>query len=232
VEDLEQKLRAAKGHVFVAVESVYSMDGDQAPLKEIAALCGRYGAALIVDEAHATGVFGEQGRGLVCQHALEDAVFARIHTFGKALGVHGAIIVGSETLRNYLINFARSFIFTTALPAHSLLLIQNAYRALQSGAVNTGFLFELIATFRQSFKAGGDVFLIDSHSPIQCVVVPGNERVKNISKHLQLNGHDVRAILNPSVPAGKERLRISLHLHNTKAQVEGLLDRLHQSLTV
>ena len=132
VEDLEDKLRRSKGNIFVAVESVYSMDGDMAPLKEIAAVCKKYNASLIVDEAHATGLFGDQGRGLVSQHGLEQEVFARVHTFGKALGCHGAVILGSETLRNYLVNFARSFIFTTALPVHSLIAVKCAYEMLMA----------------------------------------------------------------------------------------------------
>ena len=132
LEDLESKLQRSKGNIFVAVESIYSMDGDMAPLKEIAAVCKKYNANLVVDEAHATGLFGKQGRGLVSQHGLEDEVFARVHTFGKALGCHGAVILGSETLRNYLVNFARSFIFTTALPMHSLIAVKCAYEFLMA----------------------------------------------------------------------------------------------------
>src|SRR5207237_1256892 len=131
-EDLGRQLKQAHGNVFVAVESVYSMDGDMAPLREIAELCNRYDANIIVDEAHATGVFGEKGRGLVNQFHLEESVFARVHTFGKALGCHGAIILGSDVLRNYLVNYARSFIFTTALPIHSLVAVKAAYEQLQS----------------------------------------------------------------------------------------------------
>jgi 8-amino-7-oxononanoate synthase len=230
LNDLEQKLKAAKGNTFVAVESVYSMDGDEAPLIEMANLCERYNAALIVDEAHATGVFGPQGEGLVLQHGLEQRVFARIHTFGKALGAHGAIVVGSQTLRNYLINFARSFIFTTALPLTSLGQIKSAYSELAFGNVDRKPLLDLIAQFRREFKPVDDVFLIDSRSPVQCIVIPGNERARRISRGLQQSGFDVRAILSPSVPQGKERLRISLHLHNTPTQLQEMLTDLHQLL--
>ncbi|MGF1925868.1 MAG: aminotransferase class I/II-fold pyridoxal phosphate-dependent enzyme, partial [Bacteroidia bacterium] len=103
--DLESKLRNSKGICYVVVESIYSMDGDQAPLTEICKLCSTYEANLIVDEAHAIGVFGENGEGLIQQLSLEANVFARIVTYGKALGVHGAAILGSNVLRNYLINF-------------------------------------------------------------------------------------------------------------------------------
>ncbi len=111
IEDLASKLKKFQsGTIIVIVESVYSMDGDTAPLREAALLCEAYNAQLIVDEAHATGVFGARGEGLVSALGLEDRVFARVHTFGKALGCHGAAVVGSDLLKQYLINFARSFI--------------------------------------------------------------------------------------------------------------------------
>jgi len=229
-EDLEKKLQKAKGNIFVAVESIYSMDGDMAPLKEIASLCKQYNANLIVDEAHATGVFGKQGRGLVSHDGLEADVFARVHTFGKAIGCHGAIVVGSNVLRNYLINFARSFIFTTALPLHSLITVKCAYQQLMTEDFDNTYLHQLISHFKAGFETTKDVFLIESKSPVQSVVIPGNERARNVSKQLQLKGFDVRAILNPSVPSGKERLRISLHQHNTFEQVDQLKKHLKEIL--
>ena len=128
---LEQRLKTAKGNVFVAVESVYSMDGDFAPLIEMVALCRQHHAHLIVDEAHATGIFGEQGQGRAVELGIENELFARVHTFGKALGCHGAVVIGSTALRDYLVNYARSFIYTTALPMHSLITIRAAYEYLQ-----------------------------------------------------------------------------------------------------
>jgi 8-amino-7-oxononanoate synthase len=222
VADLEEKLHRSRGNIFVAVESVYSMDGDMAPLKEIAAVCKRYNANLIVDEAHATGVFGKNGRGLVSQHGLEGEVFARVHTFGKALGCHGAIILGSETLRSYLVNFARSFIFTTALPVHSLIAVKSAYEMLMAEDFSNDYLHQLVDQFKADFRSDEDCYLIKSCSPIQCVVIPGNERVRQVSKKLQAKGFDVRAIVSPSVPMGKERLRISLHAHNSPWQISQL----------
>jgi 8-amino-7-oxononanoate synthase len=130
IAHLEARLRRARGELFVAVESVYSMDGDCAPLPDMANVCDQFGAHLIIDEAHATGVFGPGGRGLVVQEDLAARVFARVHTFGKALGSHGAIVLGSAALRSYLINFARSFIYTTALPPHSLRSIRASYQFL------------------------------------------------------------------------------------------------------
>lgn len=231
-KDLEKKLQHAKGNIFVAVESVYSMDGDIAPLKEIVSLCKKYHANLIVDEAHATGVFGKQGRGLVNQFGLEEEVFARVYTFGKAIGCHGAIIVGNNVLRNYLINFARSFIFTTALPLHSLITIKSAYEQLMADEFDNSYLHQLIRHFKKGIEKTGDVFLIESISPIQSLVIPGNHRARDVSKQLQAKGFDVRAILSPSVPAGKERLRISLHMHNTIEQVDQLKQALTQILFI
>jgi 8-amino-7-oxononanoate synthase len=230
INDLEKKLQLAHGNVFVAVESVYSMDGDIAPLAEFVSLCKQYHANLIVDEAHATGVFGQQGRGMVNELGLEKDVFARVHTFGKAIGCHGAIIVGSNILRNYLINFARSFIFTTALPLHSLLTIRLAYEQLLSDRFTNDYLHQLIQHFKKEFYYAGDVCLINSISPVQSVIIPGNQRVRNVAKALQAKGFDSRAIVSPSVPAGKERLRISLHMHNTMEQVDELKLSLHQIL--
>ena len=230
VGDLEKKLNQAKGNIFVAVESVYSMDGDMAPLLEMASICNRYNANLVVDEAHATGVFGENGRGLVNEYKLDKEVFARIHTFGKAIGCHGATIVGSETLRNYLVNFARSFIFTTALPLHSLIAINSAYDELMDDGFDNLYLFRLIHYFKKDFFSHSDIYLKESNSPVQSLIIPGNSRVRDVSRQLQARGLDVRAIISPSVPPGKERLRISLHIHNTTEQVDLLKQSLKEIL--
>lgn len=230
VNDLEKKLQHAKGNIFVAVESVYSMDGDIAPLPAMAQLCKAYNAHLIVDEAHATGVFGKQGRGLVNHFDLEKDVFARVHTFGKAIGCHGAIVVGPGVLRNYLINFARSFIFTTASPLHSLVTVRCAYEQLMKEDFSSTCLHQLIQHFKKDFRGEADIFLMESISPVQSLLIPGNERARTVSKQLQAKGFDVRAIFSPSVPAGKERLRISLHLHNTIEEVDGLKKALNEIL--
>ena len=126
--NLERKLASAKGNIFVVVESVYSMDGDIAPLKEMVELCDKYGANLLVDEAHGAGVLGPKSRGLVAQLGLEKKVLGRIVTFGKAFGVHGAVFLGDPVIIKYLVNFCQSFIYTTALPPHSLISIREAIR--------------------------------------------------------------------------------------------------------
>ena len=222
--DLEKKLQVATGKKIVAVESVYSMDGDEAPLKETATLCKQYGALLIVDEAHATGVFGDKGDGLVCQYKLENDVYAVVHTFGKAVGLHGAVVTGSNVLRNYLLNQARSFIYATALPPHIYLQVQKAYQLLPDA--DRTLLNELIAYFRKAISSISSISFIDSHSPIQGMVVGDNFKTKALATYLFDKGFFVRPILSPTVPVGKERIRICLHSFNTKEQIDNLLNEV------
>ena len=222
--DLEKKLQVATGKKIVAVESIYSMDGDEAPLKEIAALCKQYSALLIVDEAHATGVFGDKGDGLVCQYKLENDVYAVVHTFGKAVGLHGAVVTGSNVLRNYLLNQARSFIYATALPPHIYLQVQKAYQLLPDA--DRTLLNELIAYFRKAISSISSISFIDSHSPIQGMVVGDNFKTKALATYLFDKGFFVRPILSPTVPVGKERIRICLHSFNTKEQIDNLLNEV------
>lgn len=224
-DDLERRLKAVEGRgaIFVATESLFSMDGDLAPLEDIAALCERYGANLIVDEAHATGVIGAQGEGLVQQLGLQDRCFARMHTFGKALGCHGAIVLGSERLREYLINFSRAFIYTTALPPSSVRAVARAYRLVPRLQAERQQLQRLIERFR---SAAIGFRRLESVTPIQGVVVPGNMAVKALAAQLQEAGLDVRPILYPTVAKGAERLRIVLHSFNTEDEVDRLMAAL------
>ena len=227
---LEERLKIAEGTVYVAVESIYSMDGDEALLPEISGLCKKYNASLIVDEAHATGVTSNAGRGLVQKLEMESDVFARVHTFGKALGCHGAVVVGSSLLRDYLINFSRAFIYTTALPVHSLVAINQSYRLLQESAEEIAKLNALIAFFKTLASGNHQLELTNSSSPIQCVVIPGNVQVKSIASQLQQEGFDVRPILSPTVQKGRERLRICLHAFNTEEQVCRLIEVINRQL--
>ncbi|MDX2302093.1 MAG: 8-amino-7-oxononanoate synthase [Microscillaceae bacterium] len=222
LQDLEDKLKQAKGNTFIAVESVYSMDGDLALLTQIVRLGQKYGAHVIVDEAHATGVFGKQGSGLVCALGLEDQVFARMHTFGKALGCHGAIVLGSEALKQYLINFARAFIYTTALPPHALVAIECAYELLADNKSTQIQLWSLIDYFGEKIRSVG-YEVLESDSAIQGVIVPDNAQVKYLSAYLAKKGFYSKAILSPTVSKGKERLRICLHAFNTHTEIDDLI---------
>ena len=227
LSSLEQKLKQAKGKIFIVVESVYSMDGDEAPLEEIAKLAKQYNAALIVDEAHAVGIFGESGRGLVHELGLCEEVFARIITFGKALGTHGAAILGSSQLRSYLINFSRAFIYTTAAPFLNHLAIQCAYLYLKSRDHQSD-IHQRIKLFQQSIKS--ETKLLYSRSAIQIIVIPGNDKAREAARLIQQGGFDVRAILSPSVAEGSERLRICLHNHNSMTEIKNLCELLNNIL--
>lgn len=225
LNDLEKKLlsiaETKNNRIFVVTESVFSMDGDEAPLAEIIDLCEKYNALAIVDEAHATGVIGNKGEGLIQYLNLQKKCFARVHTFGKACGVHGAIVLGSIRLKNYLINFARSFIYTTSLPEINVAAIKASYQIFPSLFKEREHLNNLIDQFQKS-----KVKSKESKTPIQITIIPGNNEVKNIAGRLQQNNLDVRAILYPSVPKGSERLRIVLHSFNTLNEVDTLINIL------
>jgi len=228
LQSLEEKLHAAKGNIYVTVESIYSMDGDEASLKDIIDLADRYHAAVIVDEAHATGIFGHQGRGLVHEYGLQNRVFARTITFGKALGTHGAIIVCNNSLRSYLINFARSFIYSTAATFYTHLSIKMAYHYLRSGD-HQKLIRDKINIFKASIVDVSENF-IQSRSAIQSMIIGGNEQTRNAAISLQNMGFDVRPILHPTVPTGKERLRICLHTFNTDKDILNLVAGLKKLL--
>ena len=225
--ELEKKLKnspaTGRKNCFVVTESVFSMDGDMAPLSEMVKLCEQYEAHLIVDEAHATGVIGERGEGAIQLLGLQHRCFARIHTFGKALGCHGAVILGSPALRSYLINFCRPFIYSTAIPPVSVAAIQASYKIFPAQINERNLLRNLISLFNHpGFKK--------SETPIQCFIMPGNENVKHIALNLIANKLDARPILYPTVPLGEERLRITLHSYNTIEETQRLISILTKAL--
>ncbi|HEY5916635.1 MAG TPA: 8-amino-7-oxononanoate synthase [Chryseolinea sp.] len=226
LNDLESKMQKASGKVFVAVESIYSMDGDCCPLAELVALTDRYNATIILDEAHSTGVMGQGGSGLSVSAGLHDRIGARIYTFGKAMGVHGACVVGSRILQQYLINFARPFVYTTAMPPHSLTAIDCSFSYLQQNISLQQTLSQLIHTYLEEVSPLTN--RTQSSSSIQTIIVPGNENTIAAARSLQQMGFDVRPILSPTVPEGSERLRICLHTLNTAPQIRDLVNQLKQ----
>ena len=228
LNDLEKKLQQIAGKKIVAIESIYSMDGDEAPLKAIAALCKKYTAILIVDEAHATGVFGNKGEGLVGKYNLMQDVFACTYTFGKAIGLHGAVVVGSHTLRHYLINNARAFIYTTALPPQIYLQLQAAYATLPAADRNK--LYALIAYFKELAQTLQPLNFINSNSAIQGIIIGDNFKAKALAEILFAKGFYVRPILSPTVPVGTERIRICLHVFNTFDEINALMQAIKQHL--
>ena len=229
--------RGDSGEVYVVTESVFSMDGDSPDLVAIAQLCKQYNAKFVVDEAHTTGVLGIKGQGLVQLYGIQELVFARIVTFGKAVGAHGAAILGSRELTHYLINFARSFIYTTALPPHTIATALSFYTIIEEMKVshmieNVRRLKKNINIFRSHIpRVGMDNYFVSSVSAIQCAIIPGVERVKTLSRKLKEKGYDVKPILSPTVPEGAERLRFCLHSYNTKEQIHEVLEILHEELT-
>jgi 8-amino-7-oxononanoate synthase len=213
-------------NVYVVTESVFSMDGDSPDLKAMSQLCKTHQAYFIVDEAHAVGVFGNRGVGLIQDLALENDAFARLVTFGKALGCHGAAILANENVKAYLVNFARSFIYTTALPPHSLATVHAAYHKLIE-TENRTQLHQNISFFKSEIiKNKLQDYFIDSHSAIHCCVVSGNDKLKTISKKLKEQGFDVKPILSPTVPKGEERLRFCLHTFNSNEEITKVLQLL------
>ena len=238
LQDLARKLALSSensnenSEKFVIIESVYSMDGDFGDILGISAVCKQFGAHLIVDEAHSTGIFGENGNGLFCEkfptkiteNISENDVFARIYTFGKAIGTHGACIIGSKTLTNYLVNFARGFIYTTAPTLHSVANIKCAFEMIKNNPNLQEKLVENITFFREIFDQNKAYFpenivLKQSFTPIQILQIGGNERTKALATFLQQKNFDVRPILAPTVKEGEEILRICLHAFNTKEEI-------------
>jgi 8-amino-7-oxononanoate synthase len=146
-----------------------------------------------------------------------------VHTFGKAMGCHGAAVTGSKILTDYLINFSRPFIYTTALPPHCLQAIQCAYNSLAANKHINQPLQQLISYFRKKLVTPPGMYWTDSRSPIQALVTGSNETATTLARHLTANQFDVRAILSPTVAAGKERIRFCLHTYNNETEIEKLM---------
>lgn len=278
VEDLRRVLEEVTSSspslssTLIVVESVYSMDGDIAPLKEILELAYKMGVGVMVDEAHGLGVYGKTnvqdlqltmsksntslggndnqntvkgGTGVLAALDLEShpALFASVHTFGKAAGCHGAVVAGSTTLISYLVNYARPFVYSTALPSHSIITIQQSYESMMGsvGESRRSKVFRLVRLFREEVSLGIDTLndefpnsgfeLLPSPSPIQAIVVPGNEQCISVCHYLRNVGKlDVYPIRSPTVAKGKERIRIILHSHNNEDEVHALTKMLVVSL--
>ncbi|KAL7540095.1 hypothetical protein ACHAXR_009865 [Thalassiosira sp. AJA248-18] len=270
---------STQSSTLVVVESVYSMDGDIAPLKEILDLAQGMGAGVMVDEAHGLGIYGHTniqdlesnmdddsvphagsgnttdrrhdegkikgGTGVLAALNLEShpALTCSIHTFGKAAGCHGAVVAGSSTLISYLVNYARPFVYSTALPPHSLISIQQSYESMVGpmGEKRRKVVFQWVRLFREEISngitamkeefPGLDFELLPSPSPIQAIVVPGNERCISVCQYLRTVGKfDVYPIRSPTVAKGKERIRVILHSHNNEDEIHSLTKMMLISL--
>lgn len=225
-EDLSKKLQKASGKIFLVLESVYSMDGDLCALEELLRVAEPFEPIVIVDEAHGLGVIGENGEGLILSKKLEDKIDIRVYTFGKAMGVHGAVVVGSEVLKSYLINFSRSFIYTTALSPHSYVAISESIKFLVDKKELVSRLQYYVLHMNLFFKS---IHLhTTSNSAINTFILPGNDRVKSLSEKFLAHNMDIRPILSPTVPVGSERLRICLHSYNTNEELDLLQSKLKE----
>ncbi|NQZ75892.1 MAG: 8-amino-7-oxononanoate synthase [Ekhidna sp.] len=229
IESLEEKLQSIAGQKLVIVESVYSMDGDICPLEQVAELCTAYNAMLIVDEAHAMGVYGENGEGLVQELNLHNRVLARIVTYGKGPGIHGAAVVGPLWLKEYQVNFSRSLIFSTAPNDHQFASISAMYTYLPFASADRNKLHKIVAYFIQKRKDSKFQW-VSSPSQIQSLIVPGNEQVIKLSTALRQGGINALPIRKPSVAEGSERIRFCIHAYNTNEEIDLLFRTLENYL--
>lgn len=214
------RAEGGRGQVWIAVESVYSMEGDLAPLAELAALSREAGAVLIVDEAHATGVFGPQGRGRAHDLPVEALT---LHTCGKALGVSGGLICGARVMIDTLINRARPFLFATAPAPLSAAILRAALRALQERPDLTAAAQARVAHAHAEARRCG---IAAPHSQIIPVILGGDALAMSRAAALRAQGFDVRGIRPPTVPRGTARLRVSITGNVEHAQITALFDAI------
>ncbi len=216
----------AGGRTFLLTESLYSMDGDIAPLDVYAELCERYGAELIIDDSHATGIYGEKRGSGLCEHfAVADRALAVVSTFGKALVSSGGFVAGSQVLIDYLVNRCRAFIFTTAAPPLHLYAVEAALDLVEAEPQRRQRVLELATTLRRRLRQGG-LDCLGSRGPIVPVWVGDAERSLAVAAQLQDEGFDVRAIRPPTVPTGGARLRLSVHADHRPEDLDHLAERL------
>jgi len=231
IDSLEDALRqdTGRGEKVIVVESIFSMEGDRPPLTDLLSLCERYDAFLIVDEAHATGVEGVGGRGLIHQAGRPARVLATIHTCGKAFAAMGAFVAGSRTLREFLINHARPFIFTTALPPYCAAQVSEAIQLVRHADNERDRLRRLSVYLRERMQAAG-LSPGRSDSQIIPLILGSNEKALRVASSLSASGFAVRAIRPPTVPAGSARLRFSLSATLSMADLDALMDALARGL--
>lgn len=207
---LEKQLQKVVGGCrYILVESIYSMDGSIAPLHELVKLAERYMARLIVDEAHSVGVYGNQGSGMVSELSLQDKVFAVVLSYGKAFAVGGGAVLSSLYVKDLLLNYAKTLIYTAALPGLALASIRAAYTYMPQLGYEVKNLRNLIE---------------DKQSHIKSVIVKSTQVAKDLSKKMEIHGFEIKAIVSPTVRKGQEMLRICLHSYNTKEELDAAFD--------
>ncbi|GGE38565.1 aminotransferase class I/II-fold pyridoxal phosphate-dependent enzyme [Psychroflexus planctonicus] len=229
VSDLAEKIqlqqkRNSEATIYIITEAIFSMDGDGPNLNKLLQLCKENNCYLIIDEAHSNPMYPL--KNLLSEYNLNN-VFARIVTFGKGFGVHGAAVLGSEQLKSYLVNFSRSFIYTTATSPHSIASILAAHQHFEEDKNQLSFLKENISQFRSVMhQLKLEKHFLESYTQIQSCLISGNDRVSKAAEFLQVKEFDVRAIKSPTVPEGKERLRFCIHSYNNPSEIEAVLKNL------
>jgi len=231
VDQLAYRLRnwRGEGQKFLVTESLFSMDGDVAPLAKYVELCKETNTTLIVDEAHAVGLFGYSGSGLIEEYGLNDEVFLSINTGGKALGVFGAFVAGSEWAIEYLVQKARTFIFTTAPSPMIPAALIRSMGLVREEVQRREYLHSLTRYLRTELLELGlidDGDFLDGRSPIISVLIGGNEATCWVAEKMQALGFDVRAIRPPTVPDGSARLRVSVNVSLNKDILSSFAQRL------
>ena len=220
LEDLKRLLELNKSQtVYIAVESLYSMHGDLCPLQELVQLADEYEAYLILDEAHSAGIFGQQGRGFAHALDLHSKCFLRLVTFGKAFGAHGAVVLCSNDLREFLLNFARSFIYTTALPISAYDKMLEAVQVEDIDKLRLT-LQDKMVYFRGNLKTWNSSSV--PNSPIQFIKFDDLKKLRKVEQALFDAGFFAKAIYSPTVAEGDEGLRISLHSFNSEKEIDDL----------
>jgi 8-amino-7-oxononanoate synthase len=218
------------GRTFIVSESLFSMDGDLAPLDEYAELAEKHGAGLIIDDAHATGIYGdERGSGLAESFKVERRAVAIVSTCGKALGLAGAFVAGPRLVVEYLINRARPFIFTTAPPQLLLCAVDIALDLLEEAPERRRRVLSLAGRLRGALREH-NLDCGNSAGPIVPVLLGGNQRALEAAAAMARRGFDVRALRPPSVPPGTARLRLSVHANHSEAEVDALAAALVDAL--
>ncbi len=236
LRELLQRLRKEADNdsqYYLATEAVFSMDGDQPDLESLIKLCAEFRCRLILDEAHAISGIDKTLKDLEDQETARRVVFARIVTFGKAMGVQGAAVLGCTQLRSYLVNFARSFIYSTALPPLSIATVFFACEQVKKEEYlqkKEGLRSNIERFLKVRDDLGLQERFIPSRSAIHSCVIPGNSSVKGVSEFLKKEGYDVLPILSPTVPSGQERIRFCLHSFNSPDEIKEVLSILARAI--
>ncbi|KAG6815041.1 hypothetical protein H0H87_005570, partial [Tephrocybe sp. NHM501043] len=231
---LQVRKKNPEASVFVAVESLYSMDGTFAPLEEMVEVLEGRNIHLVVDEAHATGIYGPLGRGRVAELGLEEKVLVRLHTFGKALAATGAVILTTSLIRDYLLNYARSLIYTTSLSNANIIAADCSFDLLTDGTASklASTLFSLSTHFASYIRPklihipstllSLPAHLMSTHTPPSPIIPLMTSHPRPLSFALLSLGMNARPITWPTVPKGRDRVRVCLHAGNTREEVERL----------